>query len=365
VPDYNPEPQIAVLDAGTPALGICHGLLAIALVSGVLSAGYLYGQPAVGSQIASIIPIEHRGTVPYAFRMLDVSRGWGFGDHASLVLTSDGGISWRKAGLGMIGPAWGITPDGGAWAIVNFLGGLPSTQLWKVDPAGRGSPVPTPCDASPMGFVANAAFDRTGNNGVVFGLVHLKGDTSRLLAFQTHDGGREWSPLTVPALVIYHSEFQAAMSDTGEVMLTTGCEFHVTADWGRTWRKSDRARLPAEMCGDTFPYTTRFVAGGRAWLRTYDGDVLYSDDSGVSWAVSSLKVKDQSYPWGLREWVSFADPDHGLMIVSGRVFATRDRGKHWVALTGPTERFGAVSCAAGRCLLGSDADGLFEVRFDR
>jgi len=52
------EPQIAVLDAGTPALGICHGLLAIALVSGVLSAGYLYGQPAVGSQIASIIPIE-------------------------------------------------------------------------------------------------------------------------------------------------------------------------------------------------------------------------------------------------------------------------------------------------------------------
>lgn len=363
MPDYNPDPQIAVLDAGTPALGICHGLLVIALVSAMLSAGYLHAQPAVSNRIASIIPIEHRGTVPYVFRMLDLSRGWGFGDHSSLVLTSDGGISWRKADLGQVGPAWGITSDGGAWSIVNTFGTSPSARLWRVDPAGKGSPVATPCDASPMDSVAYAVFDPTGNNGVVFGVVHLKGPTSRLLAFQSHDGGREWSPFTVPVPDIHPSGFQAAMSDSGEVLLTTGCGFYVTADWGRTWRKSDPAQLPAEMCGDTFPYTTRFVAGGRAWLRTYDGVVLYSDDSGVSWAVSSLEVKDRSYPYSLREWVSFADPEHGLMIVSGRVFATRDRGQHWAALTSPVERFGAVSCAAGRCLLGSDAGGLFEVRF--
>jgi photosystem II stability/assembly factor-like uncharacterized protein len=217
-----------------------------------------------------------------------------------------------------------------------------------------------------MCYWSDAAFDQTGRDGVLFGLVESHGDLSRLLAYQTHDGGRHWSPLAVPNLDVYRGRFQVGISNDGEVLLNLECKFYLTSDWGRSWKKSDPAQSPAEMCGEYGnPYTIRFVAGRRVWLRTYGGDVLYSDDDGLSWTLSSLRVRNRVIPNTRDEWVSFADEAHGLAIIDARVFATQDKGQHWVSLTDPTQRFSAVSCAAARCLLLSEGGDLSEVRFNK
>ena len=118
-----------------------------------------------------------------------------------------------------------------------------------------------------------------------------------------------------------------------------GMEIYYTSDGGSTWTRSLNVPVgTAGEYGDIYPPAT---VGNSIWFPNNEGDIFYSRDKGVTWAVSKGVATDAI------ENVAFRDELNGLATIAGdnakhQLFRSADGGVTWKpqAYTGPLHSVG-------------------------
>lgn len=202
--------------------------------------------------------------------------------------------------------------------------------------------------------------DREAQRGLMLESLATKPRSDRSLAslFRTVDGGRSWSEERLPATSVFRDQFNIRMGRDRGAVFTDGCDLYASHDLGASWEKAQTGALKDYLCGEeSLPYSLRFVEPQEAWLRTYGGWILNTDDGGIAWRVSSLGRRrlTASEALGDNDWISFSTGSRGLMIADGQVLVTEDGGRRWVEPSdNADENFWSVSCADSKCVLVSN-----------
>lgn len=98
------------------------------------------------------------------------------------------------------------------------------------------------------------------------------------------------------------------------------------------------------------------------WIATTEGNVYFSDDSGITWALQA----DAATAGGGNSLnaIAFADPDNGWAVGdTDTIIATTDGGDSWGAVVSPTSGDDVLTVAAFskfRAIIGSDGGDLFQ-----
>ena len=298
---------------------------------------------------------------------------WGLGTEtaAPLMVTHDGGLSWRRASIGpdvvdvsTIGPdAWAlvrtcpptarvVTPACALVVEESFDGG----GTWRPAPVvvpgvfdGSGSAAPAPELAR---ITEERAFVLTAVPG-------LGGVTTWQLLF-TDDGAATWSVRPVPCSGAYDLGAEVAASSTDDVWLICGGEasagsqskqLYRSSDGGATWQLRATASglgtpPPTTVPPNPLPlagYVAPFSIGHRnlgvltsttAWIFPSRSDLLKTSDGGSSW-VPVPSLASAGFDSGGAGNVTFLNATDGWICEYGIGLWHTDDGTTWSPLGAP------------------------------
>ena len=318
-------------------------------------------------RLATLSRASERRSVPNprVVKMVDDRRGWTVAD-GSVWFTDDGARTWRGVPTtrstppNIVGKSWGVLASGRMWALLQFPGGNLPVDLIHIAPTGSEENLPLPCATVAECLPSAADFDPDGTRGYLFALAPsgTRGQ-DQILGFRTEDAGVHWTRIATPTAAAIRGDIDVRMADRARVAIIVNCDIYVSADSGRSWARSDYGRLAENICSaDAPPLTLRFVAPGIGWLRTHDGWIIETNDACVSWSASPFGRRAISFPGTEDQWISFADRTHGLAVINGRVFATRNGGLTWAPVNASNDHFWSVSCVKSRCVLVSETSTL-------
>jgi photosystem II stability/assembly factor-like uncharacterized protein len=345
------------------ALSLAFTLAALVVLSGCGSAGVAAPEHPFGSPPAAAPGI----------------RAWAAGEAGALLVTADGGASWRRqkfflpqrgVDVAFADPqtGWLVTDagtvlstiDGGAgWTVVEqatldvkAIAATDASHAWIVGNAlgTAGEPgssaVLRTADGGetwqPMGFgmaqLADVAF-ADERHGVLVALDRI---------WSTRDGGRTWRlrrelPMTVLTSVAARDPRHAWVAgwDTqqGDPLVLA------TRDGGATWRRLS-IDVPPAAPGDL--QSKQIACAGESLWITCNAGVLASSDGGATWEL-------QKVPVGMPLAVAAADEEHILATTESQpILATADGGAAWLAngkdgfLTQPLVAIAALKTEAGQ-----------------
>ena len=171
--------------------------------------------------------------------------------------------------------------------------------------------------------------------------------------FKTTDAGTTWTTQFVNTdSAAFYDCFDFWSPDSGIVVsdvVRGEMVVRTTSDGGKTWPRVSSAALPAGIEGEgSFASSGTCVvtrSGGRAWIGTTKGRVVYTSDYGRSWRVTRAPVT-LSDSVGVTS-LAFRDAHNGIAFggYGGAandtlIAVTRDGGATWVTRTRPPFRGG-------------------------
>jgi photosystem II stability/assembly factor-like uncharacterized protein len=270
----------------------------------------------------------------YDLDMTDVDHGWALVSDSELIVTTDGGRSWRDVTpprLAVPSPPHLTTPL--TWTAIDPLHAwvVTARAVDRTDDGGRTwCSVPSPASADGVQFVS----DTTGYLWV--------GSEQPLGLWTTTDGGAEWTRVPLVAPQTPYPPYLAMVgwrdADTGWAVAQTGVSsgmvgaLYVTHDGGITWSEVT-ARFPDGLPDGPAPAPMR-------WFGSRDGCMVMSSGTGG-----------------------------GSPVTSG-AYVTDDGGTRWMAVPPPSTSPALLSSQRGLACAGPDvltavlSDGTVETTSD-
>lgn len=306
------EPPVADTDATTassaqaprPTLGrrmasATASLLPLAIIGGLLYAGFFVKLQTRG--VSAQLPVIEKRDRFYGLAIPTEGRVWAAGNYGKVVLSEDGGKSWKSQLSGVLShlqsiDAWDtqravavgnggtviVTADGGnTWKRAAVPEGIGASKLLRVQAlaegkawaAGEMGTVMTTSDYGATWRVSAAAEDVAWNDVFFVGdSGWLVGEFARIGV--SSDGGASWKPVQAPvqsslSAVSFRDEREGVAVGTEGVIVRT-------QDGGANWRALPK--VSSEHLYDVL------WDGGR-WLAVGDkGTLLASDASGDRWS---------------------------------------------------------------------------------
>lgn len=234
----------------------------------------------------------------------DSQRGWAVGGGGTILITTNGGRTWRRQkvgsrniyGVGFVGERQG-------WAVGErglLLYTRTAGATWGI------RPVPAKGDLNAVQFANPQVGWIVGDDGVILA---------------TQDGGRNWNPQQ--AGVVRRLRHLACFSLKGCIVVGQAGTVLTTDDGGKTWTQ----RLtPAGGSENEAIFRVMIARDGTAWAvggsakRNY---LLRSDDRGRTWTVATYEPPEG--PVALFFW----DAKKGVVASFG-VALTVDGGATWI-----------------------------------
>lgn len=148
-------------------------------------------------------------------------------------------------------------------------------------------------------------------------------DATNSRIYFSSDGGATWTlQYTLAAHVLYALHFSDA--NIGMCVGTTD-DVYTTTDGGTTW-----AAATATGGADTNYCVTEGDGNGYWWIGTNAGELWYSDDHGVTWAIRAFPGSGAGAVYS----IDFVSDTVGFMVHSptaatGRLYRTRNGGTTW------------------------------------
>jgi photosystem II stability/assembly factor-like uncharacterized protein len=268
---------------------------------------------------SGIVPGADRGSGLGRVQFGDSLRGWATAADGQVMLTADGGESWRLVRLP--GPRGGDLHD--MQFQDNWRGWVAGTQIARTEDGGETWHTRSR-SASENGYVtANAIHFTDDSDG------WLVGDSGTLM--RTTDGGVDWTPVPLPLPASEHPtlwDVTFVNAAQGWVAGEHGCIFH-TKDGGATWVRQDHGVPVARALPDSeakrrdgvpqfetkpdplMVVAIRFADLEHGWAVGYyagveESVVLRTDDGGATWATEyvqpgerlrALFVLDRDHAW--------------------------------------------------------------------
>lgn len=313
--------------------------------------------PSAPAQAAAPVIFEQEGASLRAARLIAPGQGWVLqGDR--LLLTSDGGISWRDitpAGGSILGAGFATLLEG--W-VVQRSDSIQNPGLVALHTRDGGTTWEThalPASEEEVLLVESASVEIQGGQ---FLWVGLKLQTSSAFSvgrlYASEDGGTSWDRRSLPlGESITFLDEKNGWTAGG----AAGDQVYATHDGGRTWQpvslsESGAADTTALQLGRPVFF------GGELHIPVMGGtQVVLSSQDGVSWnARSSSELLPNLMPFGAGE-LDVIDASHGWAIVQeggcegaklvsdpataepfvchqdSRLLQTTDSGKTWQEIT--------------------------------
>ena len=262
-----------------------------------------------------ILPGGERGGGLGRVQFRDSLRGWATAGAGRVVLTVDGGESWRPVWLGGYVHDLQFQPDGEGWAA--------GTQISHSDDGGETWRTLLRSESENGYITANAIHFTDASHGWLVGQVGT--------LMRTFNGGSDWSRVPLPLEKTEHPtlwDITFVNADQGWAAGERGCIFH-TSDGGATWERQERGVpivrplakgekprrdvLPElETEPDRLTVSAiRFADPARGWAVGYYADVaesvvLRTENGGATWSTDhvqpgellrSLFVLDRAHAW--------------------------------------------------------------------
>ena len=234
-------------------------------------------------------------------------------------------LALSTPGAGQMEKVLYATIDGGkTWRQVSCSCNLSNTSL--------------PNTSYPTGFSFNA------KQGFVTALYH--GDPYPWF-YGSPDGGRTWQQIALPLPVAYRNDYanvyppvfsglDGSMSVQFVGQKASAIVVYKTRDGGQTWQPVGSSPVPSSANMATLGWSSPTDG----YLLSPNGHKLYlTRDGGQSWAAEVLPPKvATALAEGIVPIVSFADPQHGLLIAPTRsgtanIYITADGARKWKALS--------------------------------
>ena len=247
----------------------------------------------------------------YGIHFIDDKRGWIVGDMGLAVMTTDGGVNWRRVAFTGEEPFKDIFFVGDAGWIVGD-GGL----ILHSDNGGKSWDK----QASGVNGALMQVFFLDRNKGFAVGA-----DGTIL---STHNGGLSWNVNAMdwlsilPAALIERGIITINLYDvffsdesSGWIVGDAGTILH-TSDGGKQWSISKIGPFPAL-------FSIFFKNKREGWAVGQDGYFLITGDGGKSWKTGSLETKENLYRIFMRGDYGVIVGDHGIMM------KTNDGGTTW------------------------------------
>ena len=266
---------------------------------------------------SGIVPGAERGSGLGRIQFRDSLRGWATAAEGQVLLTVDGGESWRPVRLPGRGHVHDLQfdGDGEGWAA--------GTQIAHTEDGGETWHTLFRSESENGYVTANAIHFLDASRG------WLVGQAATLM--RTDDGGEDWSAVKLPLEAGEHPtlwDITFLDARQGWVAGDGGSIFH-TSDGGATWERQERGvpivrALPKgePRRHDVLPglqnepdrltvSAVRFVDAQRGWAVGYyadvaEGIVLRTEDGGTTWSTEhvqpgellrSLYVLDRDHAW--------------------------------------------------------------------
>lgn len=257
--------------------------------------------------------------------------------------------SWKRADVGTTASFRGLSAVN---ADVVWASGTRGTVIRTVD-GGKTWDVRRVAGAENQDFRGIRAFD--AENAVIMST----GNAEKGLAtiYRTSDGGKTWTLAFAPKTTGVFFDSIAFWDRKRGVVLSDPVDGHFelfrTADGGTTWTQIPPERFPAALKGEgSFAASNScialqgekniwFVTGGASVAR-----VLRSGDGGETWKVAETPVRPSNASSGLFS-VAFRDAKYGIAVGGDyanpgnsprpTIIRTKDGGRTWEAIGGPTE----------------------------
>lgn len=322
--------------------------------------------------------IDRLGEFPYSQASIQA-----VGEHViwvnafdSVHRSSDRGRTWRAVFPVRRGPAEPPSDVGLMHAIDGDRAFVASgCDLFFTDNGGvawrRMSSLPT-CTAKPAGAVVDLVADSTGSAVYIAGGVFERrvspgqapteyldprDPTQAMIAalFKSEDGGRTWrrSGPTVKSFV-----FTRVRLFKDLLVLSNPFEAYASRNGGQNWYGFAIPQI-GPLGNNIQDLEARQLGGptflgnrGRGWMMTGAGDVLRSDNSGMSWTrIGGMGVRTNAtgrqYQMGL---VFVTENDGAALTREGRLFETHDGGVTWLQIRSGGGLFTQIALAWGGVL---------------
>lgn len=295
----------------------------------------------------------------HSVKYVDAGHIWIFGNHGTILFSSDGGTTWKKQDTGLevlLGDASFVSKDEG-WAVGvagTVLHTTDAGKTWKQQKSGiekdllsvffldaqhgwavgeYGTIIHT--DNGGTAWASQLKPEDKSYNGVLFvdqNTGWVIGEFGTIL--HTEDGGKSWVPQECrdfaadvkasgwdrPQPGMYGMFFKDR--DNGWLTGMDGAIIRTT-DGGKNWSK-----VPS---GTDKPIYSILIRGTRGWAVGSKGVYLMSDDGGSTWVPREGIIKTKFW---LRQ-ITFGDDNNGLIVGStGTVVTTKDGGNTWNMISG-------------------------------
>jgi photosystem II stability/assembly factor-like uncharacterized protein len=246
------------------------------------------------------------GRTRSAIRFTDAKHGLLAISGGSIQTTSDGGRTWQRQDVKVT--SWDQPV---ALQFSSAVDGrlLLDGKLWHTADGGASWGLPVAPGGAYSFVVATSWIDAAD------GWAAVTNDPYPLYA--THDGGRTWSPVTLPANA--GGLISVAFADASTGIVVTGWNQVLrTTDAGKTWQLVAGASGALEV-----------VAAGPHTFWSTGATIARSDDDGVTW--KTLLPSDGTLYRGLQA----LDGQQAQALANGAVIATADAGITWTQTSMP------------------------------
>ena len=305
------------------------GLLLLILAAALPAAAAAYHGPGAGGWVWQ--NPRPQGNPLASVKFADATHGWAVGAKGAIVVTADGGESWRAQRSGTGNDLNGVTfldasrgwavGDGGA-ILITADGG----QTWSAQASGTSIDLRSVSFADALRGWA-VGFSSTWNPDT------QQYDTSGMI-LATADGGATWSEQTGAHGWGYTSVCFVDASH-GWVLDVSG-QIHATSDSGATWETQYREDA-ISLSGIAFTDAQHGCAVGadyRAGLQV----IIVTSDGGATWRQAYSAKPAPNVGSARLNGIAFGDREHGWAVGDATtVLATVDGGETWQKQTRPPD----------------------------
>jgi photosystem II stability/assembly factor-like uncharacterized protein/energy-coupling factor transporter ATP-binding protein EcfA2 len=248
----------------------------------------------------------------FGVHFVDTNRGLVVGENGIILVTSDGGKNWKEqdtvarvhlSSVYELYRSWGQL----AWAVGNY-GTVVATRDGGLTWSSQRGELRMRWNS--VHFVNENIGWTVGSGGAIS---------------VTRDGGNSWSDQESSTP---QNLFGVNFSDDADgLVVGTGGVILLTRDSGRTWQRQNGG-VSQDLS------SVQFVDRRRAWIVGDRGTILFTKDGGYTW--EAQRSGTNLALWG----VSFVDSDTGWVLAAGNVvLVTRDGGVHWRAQSLTSDAF--------------------------